>query len=75
MDIQQPYYAACPVCDFPEPIGDHDICPSCGVHFSYMDSGPEPPSFYHKQLREDWIERGKLWWSPARSKPETWNPL
>lgn len=58
----------CPVCLYKgldEPPENHEICPSCGTHFDYVDAVPEGQSKtpIHNRLREEWIGEGCKWWS------------
>jgi hypothetical protein len=44
----------------------YDVCPSCGFEFGNDDNPgtTEPSSF--EPCREDWIARGRAWFSPRR---------
>jgi len=60
----------CPVCGYAmEDIpADYNICPCCGTEFGYNDAG-----ISHAELREEWVKRGALWWSPVDPPPPGWN--
>jgi len=70
----------CPVCGYPEltdvPYDDTagpslEICPSCGFQFGYDDDVKE---FTHAAWRQQWIDGGMAWWTPAPPPPPSWNP-
>ena len=61
----------CPVCYFSlsfEPANNR-ICPCCGTEFGFDDL---VCSF--EDLRTEWIESGRRWWSRSQQAPAGWNP-
>lgn len=63
----------CPVCGFNKldlPPTNHNICPSCGTEFDLDDVGVSV-----QQLRENWVNRGSVWWSLYDRSPANWNPI
>ena len=70
----------CPICTYNglkrDPHeGDHEICPSCGTHFGYVDCGPERKEFYWGMLRERYIVGGCKWYSGFKPRPENFDPM
>ncbi len=68
----------CPVCGYDkleEPPLNHEICPCCSTHFSYNDSGPKEPSFYHKILRDEWINIFEMKFAHEFLLPENYDPI
>jgi hypothetical protein len=63
----------CPVCGYDKltrPPENHEICPSCGTEFGYDDVG-----LSYRELREEWLRDGAVWFSPVRLPPPGWNPF
>jgi hypothetical protein len=67
----------CPVCGFAgltephvDPTGSptYSICPCCGVHFGNDDADKT-----HVELRREWIEGGRQWWSQNQPPPTGWD--
>lgn len=62
----------CPVCAFKgmqDPPSDYNICPCCGTEFGYDDFSSD-----HRDLRNEWLSRGALWWSEDEPPPQGWSP-
>lgn len=58
----------CPVCDYAHlshPPKDFNICPSCGTEFDNDDYDKT-----HAELRAEWIENGRKWWSRYEQPPK-----
>ena len=70
--------ALCPVCGYDQggyPLEWHDICGSCGLHYGYEGTGPDPKETeaMYAQFRDEWIAGGKKWWAPGKP-PAGWDP-
>ena len=79
----------CPVCfndTLDSPPENHMICACCACHFNYNDSvcnrdedeewDEEAARVYaHKQLRDEWVSEGCLWWHEQdQYAPTGWTP-
>jgi hypothetical protein len=62
----------CPVCAYggmEGPPYDYNICPCCGTEFDYDNHGRS-----NVELRNVWLAKGGLWFSPVTPPPQGWEP-